>query len=318
MKIVELSDTHVRNSSLWSRAQGSVFCLDGMRAYGLEYFGPAAADHSFAVVDAERCIALCWLSGAANELSFWGRPAWYLWDERVADAKGLHKLVWDRIEALKIPKLRLLWDPGMARLAWPQLTGQVIHNEGIIPLDWAEDKILQSFRKSYRSLINWGKKELTSRILDRNSFTLDEMRAFMLFHQRVAGRVTRSERSWELQYEMVKEGQGFVILSEHKGNLVSACLVLHSQTEAHYAVGVYDRALMGENLPLGHYPLWLAVTHARGQGLKRFNLGDVGTGGGDKDRAIALFKRGFAIQIEATVVANYEWSAASNADSDTP
>lgn len=325
MKIIALTDAVVQKSKIWQQSQASVFCLDSMRAYAQDYFSTGGLDHSFAVVDGTHCVALCWLSSFQQEMNFWGRPACYQWDEHYTDTKGLHKLVWENIESIASSNgartMRLQWDAGIARLAWPQLNKQTIANEGLIPLTWPEDKILRSFRKSYRSLINWGKKELTTRVLDGSSMSPEDMRSFMLFHQQVAGKVTRSERSWQLQYEMVKRGEGFVILSDHKGALASACLILHSKVEAHYAVGVYDRGLMGDNLPLGHYPLWLAVTEARQRGIERFNLGDVGNDGGDKDRAIALFKRGFAVQIVASVVGNYEWSeasAAAKSESETP
>ena len=74
-------------------------------------------------------------------------------------------------------------------------------------------------RKSYKSLINWGRKNLETKVFDASNMDGSVMEEFENFHIAVAGRRTRSHQSWMLQSKAVKEGMGFVVMGYLDGEL---------------------------------------------------------------------------------------------------
>lgn len=183
------------------------------------------------------------------------------------------------------------------------LAGNVVRRE-LGEVAWADLSLPESglrgaMRKSYKSLVNWGLRHMTFTLVDRSRPDQDAFREMRDFHRTVAGRATRSDRTWDLQFEMIQAGEAYALLGRLEGRLAAATYVSHGSRIACYGVGVYDRALMGAGTPVGHASLFRAILHARGLGLREFHLGEVGTTGDGKLDNIALFKKGFATGIRA-------------------
>ena len=159
--------------------------------------------------------------------------------------------------------------------------------------------IKSSFRKSYKSLINSGLKMWKTGLM--NSPDPDLWRAFKRLHLKVAGKSTRSNESWELQYKAIISGDAFLVsLSDDLGNLIGGGLFYITRDEALYAVGVYDRILFDK--PLGHVVQYKAVEEMRNKGIKWYKLGERfypsdNPKPTDKEISISDFKQGFSSQI---------------------
>lgn len=171
--------------------------------------------------------------------------------------------------------------------------------ENSIDLTKSEDDIFMCLRKSYKSLINWGKRNLELHIYDQTNMTDDIMCQFEDFHIQVSKRRTRSHESWMLQTESIKEGLGYIVFCNYEGKLVSATLILNGESECYYGVCVNDRELMAQNLPIGHYGLYKSILIAKEKGLKKFNFGDVSNNADSKINAIVKYKRGFCNQLSS-------------------
>jgi hypothetical protein len=183
--------------------------------------------------------------------------------------------------------------------------------DGWIDLAAGEAALRRDLRKSFRSLINWGRANMALTHVnaanpDRSAFgTLQD------FHRKVAGRATRTQASWDAMFDWVAQGGGELVLARlADGELAAATLVVDGRKDAYYAVGVYDRGRFDK--PMAHWPLWNAIERARARGLSRFHLGIIPLPGeaSAKERAIGYFKRGFAMDI----VASIEWRWGKRAD----
>lgn len=181
------------------------------------------------------------------------------------------------------------------------------------PMAWVELKDLGTkwypeLRKSYKSLINWGSRNLKIQIIEKDNFSFEECEKFRLFHAMVAGRITRSKMTWHLQYQEVKDGRGEIILGYLSDALVTGSLFIDGGTICNYWTGVYHRDHFDK--PLAHYPVWLGIQRARQRGMKWVELGEAhewGEGVTAKELSISQFKRGFA-----THIAPYEISPLSS------
>jgi hypothetical protein len=170
---------------------------------------------------------------------------------------------------------------------------------GVVDLNLKDDEIRRSTRKSYRSLLNWGQRNLDIRYVNAERQDAEMFEAYRLFHQKVAGKVTRSIESWNAMYDFIAEGKGELVLGFLDGDqLVSGVLAVDSADVSMYASGVYDRDLFDK--PLAHWPLFHAILRSRDRGMKFFDLGDLPTydSVSSKEFNIGFFKRGFATCVD--------------------
>lgn len=159
--------------------------------------------------------------------------------------------------------------------------------------------IRASFRKSFRPLINVGLRNWTVFVLEQGSCSASVWDEFRQLHLTVAGRSTRSDDSWALQWAMVTAGQAFLVGLRDRADqrLVGAGFFQCTRDEGLYAVGAYDRALFDK--PLGHAVQQRAIEVMKGLGLRWYRIGECHF---EQDRpaptakmvAISGFKQGFA------------------------
>jgi FemAB family protein len=167
-----------------------------------------------------------------------------------------------------------------------------------VNLQLSEAEIWTGIRKSYQSLINqFGKlKEYT--ITVNPAVTKETFNRYKEFHIATSGRQTRSDKTWELQYQAVKSKDAFCIqIKRDRTELVGYSYFNTSPIEALYSVGVYNRELTeSESVPLGHVSIWKAIKYAKKLGIVTFDLGEYNLSS-DKDKSISRFKSGFATSI---------------------
>ncbi len=180
--------------------------------------------------------------------------------------------------------------------AAPRITATVSLSSG-------EPARRSALRKSFRALVNWGRRAITLRYVNGASPDRDAFAHYQRFHRRVAGRVTRPQESWDAMFDVIASGGGELALGHlEDGTLVSATLVVDGSSVSYYASGVYDRERFDK--PMAHWPLWNAIERAAARGLALFDLGEVPLPGAatEKEIAIGYFKRGFAMALHPSLV----------------
>jgi len=141
-------------------------------------------------------------------------------------------------------------------------------------IDLKDEKSVQksSIRKSYKSLINWGIRELDPRVYDAATITWELIDQFRQLHIRESGRETRSEESWRRQLDMVQAGEAFIVLGHLNGELVSSGFFIYSKTNCYYGSSASRRDLFDK--PLFHAIMWTAISHVKELGCKWFEVGE--------------------------------------------
>lgn len=163
----------------------------------------------------------------------------------------------------------------------------------------SETEILQNCRKSYRSLINWGKKNLIEKIIDHTN--PDMFYDFVNFYHLVSQN-KKPDLFWEKYLDLLKNKNAFILVSyinqESQLKIVSSVLIITFNKQSNYALGAYDKNLMIEqNLPLAHWPLLSSILHCKRNGDTIFNLGSIDElNENTKEKNIYYFKRGFSDQ----------------------
>lgn len=156
--------------------------------------------------------------------------------------------------------------------------------------------IKSALRKSYKALITSGRKLGEVGVL--NSEGVETWQEFRLLHRAAAGRVTRSDESWELQYRALLSGCAFLVyLRDHTGRMVGGAFFNVTRDEGYYSVGAYDRALFDK--PIGHVIQYQAIEEMKRLGLRWYFIGARPYPGDrppptEKQIAIVSFQEGFA------------------------
>ncbi len=170
-----------------------------------------------------------------------------------------------------------------------------------------EDDLHKQLRQSYKSLVNQGNKEIKFTYVTKSSPDEEMFRNFQAFHKKVAGRQTRPEESWNIQYEMIKAGTAELIMGEMpEYGLVSSALFTDFGDMTTYAVAVYNRELFDK--PLAHASVYNGMLRAKSRGQRIFNLGTIPSYSDkiEKEYNIGKFKKGFCRALSS----NLEWSIA--------
>lgn len=159
--------------------------------------------------------------------------------------------------------------------------------------------IRSSSRKSYRALINVALKSWQSGLMDADVLDAEVWAQFKQLHKDVAGRSTRSDATWQHQWDMITAREAFLITlrdpAQH--HLVGGGFFQYTRDEGLYAVGAYDRALFDK--PLGHAVQQRAIETLKALGVRWYFLGERHYAQSPhtptaKEVAISDFKQGFA------------------------
>lgn len=156
--------------------------------------------------------------------------------------------------------------------------------------------IKSNFRKSYKSLVSSGKKVWQVDVMEEsNQKVWDEYRTL---HFQVAGRRTRSSKSWQMQHQEIEERRALLVTLRHQeGRLVGGGFFRLSRDEGVYSVGVYDRELFDK--PLGHVVQYRAIEEMKKRGIRWYKIGcrpypSDQPSNAEKEIRIGEFKQGFS------------------------
>lgn len=306
VKISGLSDEELllyHSSALYKLTRSDYRFCDIHLDYYREYFGTKWSDESLVVYDKSGFYIALIMFSDGNELSFFGSPTDVVYDNSFTTKAKIQAFgeLFVKLEQIikeqNIKSLKFFANPYFLLKYYEQegvtFSSKIVF-ENSVDLNQSEDDIKMSVRKSYKSLINWGQKNLDLKIYDSTNMTDEVMSKFEDFHVAVAKRHTRSHESWMLQSKAVQQGMGYVVMGYYNEKLVTATLVLNGETDCYYGVCVNDRELMAQNLPIGHYGLFKSILLAKERGFSRFNFGDVSNNTDPKVNAIVKYKRGFS------------------------
>jgi len=181
--------------------------------------------------------------------------------------------------------------------------GAAVRLSALCDLTEGEPGMKRGLRKRFQSYLNWGRRNLTMLFVNASNADRGLFAQYQEFHCRVAGRSTRPQASWDVMFERIASGAGELSLgSLADGDVVSGTMVVDGTSVAYYASGVYDRDRF--DLPLAHWPFWLAMSRSAERGLRMFDIGDVPLEGAatKKEVDIGYFKRGFATTIATGII----------------
>ena len=172
-------------------------------------------------------------------------------------------------------------------------------HELFVDLSLEIEAIKASFRKSYKSLVTSGMRLWQTGVMTEADPAL--WTEFRELHLKVAGRVTRSLLSWDLQHQAIADGNALLVhLRNDRGGLVGGGFFSMTRDEGAYSVAAYDRSLFDK--PLGHVVQYRAIEEMKRRRLRWYKIGvrpypAEQPAATEKELSIGDFKRGFATHL---------------------
>jgi hypothetical protein len=280
------------------------------RSYYPVVVGTGYQDETFAIIRDDEPVLIVPCSVSARVIDYFGLPINVFGVDEPGDVVDATKCAFGHLRSLSlsrnIERILIRDDTSgsirsvVGALCLSSGGSATSRSSGFCDLEIGEEGLTRNIRKSYRSLVNWGRKNLklayvSERNPDRKLFDL-----YQNFHLQIAGRRTRSQASWDAMFDWIVNGGGELSLSWlDSGDLVNGLMVVDGTTTANYASGVSDRNHFDK--PLAHWPLLNAILRSRARGMKWFDLGDIPAQGTvtDKEYTIGYFKRGFVTSLRA-------------------
>jgi hypothetical protein len=172
----------------------------------------------------------------------------------------------------------------------------------IIDLFEDERELWSNLRKSYKSLINRGKKAFNLSIIDHNNPDVKSHEIYRELHHKTAGKVTRKKETFDVQFEMLKKDKAALICLQEDGKYIAFSYFLHHNERVYYGSACNDNDHESD-VPFEHYIIWAAIDYYKKRNFQSLELGWQQYGPqlfdhpDAKDINISFFKRGFGGKI---------------------
>ncbi|MBI3500566.1 MAG: hypothetical protein HY063_02135 [Bacteroidetes bacterium] len=302
----EISEDDIKifyESRLWKKISSQYFWLPLSQKYYNEYYNNRHKNLSIVIYNNHEPVLIAICFSDSNTLSYFHFPfTVHFLKDKPEIIDQVFNFFFNKIDALKnqgkIFNLRCYYDEYLISNYFNNIVSVSNEHYGIIDLALPLEIIKSNIRKSYKSLINWGERNLKVNIMNKDNADKKLFDEFKNFHLHTSGRQTRNDVTWELQYEMIKQGGAYLTTAFYSDNLVSANLFLHGTEEAFYSVAVNDRSLMAENISIAHYPIYHSISYGKQIGLKKMNMDIVDKFDDEKKNNISKFKKGFTNRVE--------------------
>lgn len=168
-------------------------------------------------------------------------------------------------------------------------------------------EIFSQYRRSLRDRIKQAEKLWDCKYLTSVSTDIDSVwNEFKLLHLTVSGRKTRNDKSWDLQKEIIRQGQGILFyLLNASGQMIGGSFFQYTRDEAWYYVSASDRSLFDK--PVGHLMQAEAIKHLCKLNIRWYKLGSLAQQNqsptpSEKELKISHFKKQFSSNVFAKFI----------------
>ena len=198
---------------------------------------------------------------------------------------------------------------GLGRACLARSAEYWLRIDALIDLSLSEATLYRDVRKSFKSLINWGRQHMTMEHVNGEHPHRDRFDAYRRLHASVAD-TSRSDASWDEQFSTLCAGGGELLLGYLDGDLVAGALIVDGEQRAVYASGAYDRSRFEQ--PISHWPVYSAILRSRARGVSICDLGEIPAHGraSEKYCRVGHFKKGFTSRLVPRLIWQYEPEAA--------
>lgn len=141
----------------------------------------------------------------------------------------------------------------------------------VIDLSLSQHSLSHNLRKSYRSYINWGRRNLAIEVISGSEFSAENSQLMRTLHRDKIARGNSGISNWNAFEELIRRGNAFLVQGSFSGELVASTLFVNTDKTCHYVLG--DIQPQSPDRPFLHALVWEGILHSKRKGCSQFSLG---------------------------------------------
>jgi hypothetical protein len=167
----------------------------------------------------------------------------------------------------------------------------------LLDLTCDEDVILKSMRKGHKHCVKQAQNFFDLVIYDERTISPEVFAAYQALHAKAAGRVTRSQSTFDFMFKWIKEGMAVLGSARADEEFIGFALAFAFKEGGLYASACNDPEFDGRSIGQGIQ--WGLIRYLKERGIKHYDMGLQFWGSqlhyspDPKAIAISSFKRGF-------------------------
>ncbi len=154
----------------------------------------------------------------------------------------------------------------------------------------------ENHRRSIKEILN--NKDFEVFYMDETNPSYEIHEEYRLLHHKASGRATRSKKTFDMQFEKLKQGNAALVGLRYKQKNIASLYFEHNFDKALYVSGADDPAYA--KFPLYHVLMYSAMEYFKKRGVRELDTSQPSSPSlqfdyypDEKQLNIALFKRGF-------------------------
>lgn len=170
-------------------------------------------------------------------------------------------------------------------------------NTQVINLRIPENKLKKGLRKDHKVNIEKARQLLKIKIFDKNSMTRIVFNEYIELHHKAAGRTTRQSSTFDFMYNLIKDGNAFLVGAEKDGLFVGFSYFYLFKNNVYYGSSCNDPCV--GRIPVSHLIQWESILWMCKNKFHFYEIGwqnysyNLNYSCTQKELQISEFKRGF-------------------------
>jgi hypothetical protein len=167
----------------------------------------------------------------------------------------------------------------------------------VLDLSKSLKELRQEVRHGHDSDIDKAFKVLKAEVYDEINITEEVFNKYVEMHNKAAGRVTRPKITFDMMFDWICEGIGFLVAAKKDNKFVGFSYFFCYKGCVYYGSSCNDPEI--REVPVGHLIQWRAIEYMKSKNLRFYELGwqihskMLSHPSSEKELHIGRFKRGF-------------------------
>jgi len=247
--------------------------------YMLYYSNYLYKDSSFVVVNNDKCVGICFLPIEKDKYKSITLSGGYTIAPLAINSK-IEKVIFEEIENIvkneNIKIIKFFLDPLI--IVYKQNFNTLLKygfldtsaTDCLVDLRKDKKELWRNIRRRYKSMINKVIKDNNFEIfiMNKENANYDIHEYYRVLHHKCAGKITRSKKTFDKQYEMLKEGFATLIGLKYKDKFIGMQYFFQYQKTVVYASGADDPEYTENKFNIYHPILWQAQIYFKKKGFE--------------------------------------------------
>lgn len=147
----------------------------------------------------------------------------------------------------------------------------IVQTAKIIDLTLSGHALKRNIRKSQRSKINWGQRNLDIHIASGQNYSAIDTASLERIFKKAVAAGDSPFSSLERYEQLIRQGKAFMVQGNYSGAPVASALFVHTDRTCHYVFGASVE--QAPDRPMMPALIWSALQHSKSLGCALFEMG---------------------------------------------